>query len=143
MGFLSIITFIVIVAAIWLYAYTRSRKVNLSSSEGLFLGGRSLTGITIAGSIVMTNLSTEQIVGQNGQSYETGMEVMGWEVTAAVAIVALALIFLPKYLKYGVDTVTDFIEIRFDTTTKRITSILFIFTYVVSFLPVVLYSGSL
>lgn len=143
MGFLSITTFIVIVAAIWLYAYTRSRKVNLSSSEGLFLGGRSLTGITIAGSIVMTNLSTEQIVGQNGQSYETGMEVMGWEVTAAVAIVALALIFLPKYLKYGVDTVTDFIEIRFDTTTKRITSILFIFTYVVSFLPVVLYSGSL
>lgn len=115
----------------------------MDSAEGLFLGGRSLTGITIAGSVVMTNLSTEQIVGQNGQSYETGMEVMGWEVTSAIAIVALALIFLPKYLKYGVSTVTDFIELRFDTTTKRIASLLFIFTYVVSFLPVVLYSGSL
>lgn len=143
MGLLSIIIFVFTVFGIGIYAYSRSRKVNLNSSEGLFLGGRSLTGITIAGTIVMTNLSTEQIVGQNGQSYETGMEVMGWEVTAAVAIVALALIFLPKYLKYGVDTVTDFIEIRFDTATKRITSLLFIFTYVVSFLPVVLYSGSL
>ncbi|MDQ0207431.1 solute:sodium symporter family transporter [Alkalicoccobacillus murimartini] len=143
MGLLSIISFVVIVVVIWLFAYKRSRGVNMDSSEGLFLGGRSLTGITIAGSVIMTNLSTEQIVGQNGQSYETGMEVMGWEVTSAIAIVALALIFLPKYLKYGVDTVTDFIEIRFDTTTKRIASLLFIFTYVVSFLPVVLYSGSL
>ncbi|WYP26775.1 solute:sodium symporter family transporter [Alkalihalobacillus sp. FSL W8-0930] len=143
MGLLSIITFVAIVLAIWLYSFKRSRGVNMDSSEGLFLGGRSLTGITIAGSVVMTNLSTEQIVGQNGQSYESGMEVMGWEVTAAIAIVALALIFLPKYLKYGVSTVTDFIELRFDTTTKRIASLLFIFTYVVSFLPVVLYSGSL
>ena len=41
----------------------------------------------------MTNLSTEQIVGQNGQSYHAGMEVMAWEVTAAIAIVALAVIF--------------------------------------------------
>lgn len=93
MGLLSIITFVAIVLAIWLYSFKRSRGVNMDSSEGLFLGGRSLTGITIAGSVVMTNLSTEQIVGQNGQSYETGMEVMGWEVTAAIAIVALALIF--------------------------------------------------
>ena len=68
--------------------------------------------MTIAGSVIMTNLSTEQIVGQNGQSYVAGMEVMAWEVTAAIAIVALALVFLPKYLKYGVDTVTDFIERR-------------------------------
>lgn len=143
MGLFSIFIFVAIVLAVWLYAFKRSRGVNMDSSEGLFLGGRSLTGVTIAGSVVMTNLSTEQIVGQNGQSYEAGMEVMGWEVTAAIAIVALALIFLPKYLKYGVSTVTDFIELRFDTTTKRIASLLFIFTYVVSFLPVVLYSGSL
>lgn len=32
---------------------------------------------------------------------------------------------------------------RFDTFTKRLVSLLFIFTYVVSFLPVVLYSGAL
>lgn len=143
LGIVSIMSFIMIIGAIWLFAYKRSRNVDLSSSEGYFLGGRSLTGVTIAGSVIMTNLSTEQIVGQNGQSYVAGMEVMAWEVTAAIAIVALALVFLPKYLKYGVDTVTDFIERRYDATTKRIASFLFIFTYVVSFLPVVLYSGSL
>src|SRR5690606_34721733 len=57
--------------------------------------------------------------------------------------VVLALVFLPKYFKYGVDTVSDFVEIRYDTTTKRIVSLLFIVTYMSSFLPVVLYSGAL
>ncbi|PNZ28545.1 solute:sodium symporter family transporter [Mammaliicoccus sciuri] len=107
------------------------------------MGGRSLTGFTIASTIIMTNLSTEQIVGQNGQSFVAGMEVMAWEVTSSVAIVILALVFLPRYFRYGVDTISDFIEMRFDTFTKRLVSLLFIFTYVVSFLPVVLYSGAL
>ncbi|KAA9016972.1 solute:sodium symporter family transporter [Niallia endozanthoxylica] len=143
MGVFSVISFIVIIGLVWFYAFKRSRAVDNSTAEGYFLGGRSLTGITIAGTIIMTNLSTEQIVGQNGQSFVGGMEVMAWEVTAAIACVFLALVFLPKYLKYGVNTVSDFIEIRYDTTTKRIVSALFIFTYMTSFLPVVLYSGSL
>lgn len=143
LGVFSVISFIIIIGVIWIYAFKRSRAVDNTSSEGFFLGGRSLTGITIAGTIIMTNLSTEQIVGQNGQSFVGGMEVMAWEVTAAIACVFLALVFLPKYLKYGVNTVSDFIEIRYDTTTKRIVSALFIFTYMTSFLPVVLYSGSL
>ena len=143
MNAFSLVSFIVIVACVWLFAYKRSRSVDTTGSEGFFMGGRSLTAFPIAGTIIMTNLSTEQIVGQNGQSYHAGMEVMAWEVTAAIAIVALAMIFLPKYFKYGINTVSDFIEIRYDTTTKRIISILFIITYMTSFLPVVLYSGSL
>lgn len=137
------ISFIVVVFGVGLYAYLRSRKIDTQNADGYFMGGRSLTGFTIASTIIMTNLSTEQIVGQNGQSFMAGMEVMAWEVTAAVAIVILALVFLPRYFRYGVDTISDFIEMRFDTFTKRLVSLLFIFTYVVSFLPVVLYSGAL
>ncbi|WP_375178583.1 solute:sodium symporter family transporter [Enterococcus rotai] len=143
MNLFSLISFVVIVACVWIFAYSRAKGVDTSGSEGFFMGGRSLTALPIAGSIIMTNLSTEQIVGQNGQSYHAGMEVMAWEVTAAIAIVALAVVFLPKYFKYGINTVSDFIEIRYDTVTKRIISILFIVTYMISFLPVVLYSGSL
>lgn len=143
MSYFSILSFIIIIGLIWFYAYRRSRSVDTNTSEGYFLGGRSLKGFTIAGTIIMANLSTEQIVGQNGQSYEAGMQVMAWEVTAAIAIVLLALVFLPKYLKYGVDTISDFIELRYDSATKRIVSFLFILTYMISFLPVVLYSGSL
>lgn len=109
------------------------QKIKTDSADGYFMGGNSLTGFTIASTIIMTNLSTEQIVGQNGQSYGKGMEVMAWEVTAAVAVVLLAWIFLPKYLRYGVDTISELLEMRYGTFTKRFVSILFIFTYVVSF----------
>lgn len=143
MNIVAIISFVVILVCIYLYAFKQSRKVDQKDAEGYLLGGRSLVGITVGMSIIMTNLSTEQLVGQNGQSYVMGMEVMAWEVTAAIAIVIGAWVFIPKYFQYGVNTISDFIEIRFDTTTKRIVSILFIFTYVVSFMPVVLYSGSL
>lgn len=143
MSMFAAISFILVVICVGVYAYLRSRKIDTQNSDGFFMGGRSLTGFTIASTIIMTNLSTEQIVGQNGQSFVAGMEVMAWEVTSSVAIVILALVFLPRYFRYGVDTITDFIEMRFDTFTKRLVSLLFIFTYVVSFLPVVLYSGAL
>ncbi|MCY1048181.1 solute:sodium symporter family transporter [Mammaliicoccus sciuri] len=143
MSMFAAISFILVVICVGVYAYLRSRKLDTQNSDGFFMGGRSLTGFTIASTIIMTNLSTEQIVGQNGQSFVAGMEVMAWEVTSSVAIVILALVFLPRYFRYGVDTISDFIEMRFDTFTKRLVSLLFIFTYVVSFLPVVLYSGAL
>lgn len=143
MSTFAIVSFFVIIALVWFYAWKRSRKVDNSTADGFFLGGHSLTGISIAGTIIMTNLSTEQLVGQNGQSYAASMEIMAWEVTSAIAIVMLALVFLPRYMKYGVNTISDFIEIRYDTFTKRLISFLFMFTYMTSFLPVVLYSGSL
>lgn len=143
MGTFSALSFLIIIAAVAFYAYKRSTAVDSSNEEGYFLGGRSLTGFAIASTIIMTNLSTEQIVGQNGQSFKVGMEVMAWEVTAAITLVILALVFLPRYFKYGISTISDFIEVRYDTFTKRLVSLLFMFAYIASFLPVVLYSGAL
>ncbi|MBF0715092.1 solute:sodium symporter family transporter [Gemelliphila palaticanis] len=143
MGLFSIISFLTIIIGVAFYAYKRSRSVDTSSADGYFLGGRSLGGFAIASTIIMTNLSTEQIVGQNAQSFRVGMETMAWEVTAAITCVILALVFLPRYFKYGINTVSDFIEVRYDTFTKRVVSLLFIFAYIASFLPVVLYSGAL
>ncbi|WP_271328148.1 sodium:solute symporter family transporter [Lactococcus muris] len=64
------------------------------------MGGRSLGAVNVAGAIILTNLSTDQLVGLNGQSYVTGMQVMAWEVTSAIAIVALGLIFLPPSVPF-------------------------------------------
>ncbi|MGO3731651.1 MAG: sodium:solute symporter family transporter [Vagococcus sp.] len=108
MNAFSLASFLIIVVVIWTFAYKRSRGVDVTDAEGFFMGGRSLTALPIAGTIIMTNLSTEQLVGQNGQSYIAGMEVMAWEVTSAIAIVMLAAVFLPKYFKYGINTVSDF-----------------------------------
>ena len=138
--FLSFFGFTALVAII---SYLKTRNIKETSSDGYVLGGRSLTAGVIAGSLLLTNLSTEQIVGLNGSAYQSGLSVMVWETLAAIAMVVTALFLLPRYLKGGLTTVPGFLAKRFDVTTKTLTSILFLSGYVVVLLPVILYSGSL
>ena len=140
MQFLTFIGFTTLVAII---SYYKTRNTEESSSDGYFLGGRSLTAGVIAGSLLLTNLSTEQIVGLNGAAYQSGLSVMVWETLAAIAMVVTAIFLLPRYLKGGLTTVPGFLAKRFDVTTKTLTSGLFLTGYVVVLLPVILYSGSL
>ncbi|QTD36914.1 solute:sodium symporter family transporter [Polaribacter batillariae] len=140
MQFLTFIGFTALVAII---AYLKTRNTKEDSSDGYFLGGRSLTAGVIAGSLLLTNLSTEQIVGLNGAAYESGLSVMVWETLAAIAMVVTAIFLLPRYLKGGLTTVPGFLAKRFDISTKTLTSGLFLTGYVVVLLPVILYSGSL
>jgi SSS family solute:Na+ symporter len=140
MLFLSFFGFTTLVAII---SYLKTRNIKETSSDGYFLGGRSLTAGVIAGSLLLTNLSTEQIVGLNGSAYQSGLSVMVWETLAAIAMVVTAIFLLPRYLKGGLTTVPGFLAKRFDVTTKTLTSILFLSGYVVVLLPVILYSGSL
>lgn len=140
MGILSFVGFTLLVAII---SYIATRKTDETSSDGYFLGGRSLTAIVIAGSLLLTNLSTEQIVGLNGSAYTDGILVMAWETLAAIAMVITAVYLLPKYLKGGITTIPTYLERRFDATTKAMTSGLFLSGYAIVLLPIVLYSGSL
>ena len=140
---MQFITFIGFTALVAIISYYKTRNTEETSSDGYFLGGRSLTAGVIAGSLLLTNLSTEQIVGLNGASYESGLSVMVWETLAAIAMVVTAMFLLPRYLKGGITTVPGFLAKRFDVTTKTLTSVLFLTGYVVVLLPVILYSGSL
>lgn len=140
---LSILSFAGFTLLVAIISYIATRKTDEQSSEGYFLGGRSLTGVVIAGSLLLTNLSTEQLVGLNGQAFTEGILVMAWETLAAIAMVVTALFLLPRYLKGGIATIPTFLERRYNKTTKALTSGLFLSGYVVVLLPIVLYSGSL
>jgi len=140
---MQILTFLGFTLFVAVISYIVTRKTNENSSDGYFLGGRSLTAGVIAGSLLLTNLSTEQIVGLNGSAYESGLSVMVWETLAAIAMVVTAMFLLPRYLKGGLTTVPQFLSKRFDVATKTLTSVLFLTGYVVVLLPVILYSGSL
>ena len=140
---MTILTFLAFTLLVAVISYLATRKTNEKSADGYFLGGRSLTAVVIAGSLLLTNLSTEQIVGLNGQSFTEGILVMAWETLAAIAIVVTAIFLLPRYLKGGITTVPQFLERRYDRGTKAITSGLFLSGYMIVLLPIVLYSGGL
>jgi SSS family solute:Na+ symporter len=143
MDFLTIASFVGFTALVAVIAWYATRKTDEKSADGYYLGGRSLGAITIAGSLLLTNLSAEQIVGLNGQAFSEGIMVMAWETLAAIAIIFGAVFLLPKYMRSGITTIPEFIQTRFDSNTKSILSILFLFAYGIVLLPTILYSGSL
>ena len=124
-------------------SYYLTRKKDVSSSEGYFLAGRGLTGWVIAASLLLTNLSTEQMVGLNGQGYMFNMSGMGYEIGASLALIIVAFFFLPRYLKKGYATIPDFVGDRYDGATKQFVNFLFLAGYVLILLPTVLYSGAI
>ncbi len=112
------------------------------TKDGYFLAGRGLGATFIAGSLLLTNLSAEQLIGLNGSAYGHNLSSMGWEVTAAIATIAMALIFLPKYLAGAFTTLPQFLNDRFDPMVRRMSVVLFMLGYGLVTIPSVLYSGS-
>lgn len=139
MVLLSFLGFTIFAAVV---TFMITRKSENSSSTGFFLGGRSLTFPVIAGSLLLTNLSTEQMVGLNGAAFKDGLAVMAWEVVAVIALVLMALFFLPKFLKAGITTVPQFLENRFDKRTQSLTNMVFLLAYAFLLIPIILYSGA-
>lgn len=124
------------------YSYVKT-KGEVSDSAGYFLAGRGLTGGFIAGSLLLTNLSAEQLVGLNGQAYRTNLSNMAWEVTAAFAIIIMAIYLLPKYLGGNFTTLPEFLSKRFDEGVRQYTVLLFMLGYILVTAPSMLYSGAL
>ena len=140
---LTVFTFTFFTFFVAIYTWYKLKKQNLSSQDGYFLGGRSLTGIVIAGSMLLTNISTEHLIGMNGSSYKNGFIIIAWEVTSSLALIFAALYFVPKYLKMGLITIPQFLESRFDNSTRTIVALFLIISFVVTLLPIVLYTGAI
>ena len=140
--FLTLGSFAFFTALVAVLTWWLTRGTNLDTDEGYFLAGRSLTGGFIAGSLLLTNLSTEQLVGLNAASFNDGLSVMCWEVIAGMSLVVLALVFLPRYLKSGIATIPQFLEERYGTGVRSMTATIFIVAYMLILLPFVLFLGA-
>lgn len=136
------ISFIAVTVLVAFLSWIKVRSDKKETAEDYFLAGRGLTGILIASSLMLTNLSTEQLVGLNAQAYMSNMSAMAWEICAALTLVVVALFLLPRYLRQGITTIPEFIEARFGKSTMYAFTILFLFGYMFNLLPPILYTGS-
>ncbi|GJM29899.1 MAG: solute:sodium symporter family transporter [Cyclobacteriaceae bacterium] len=140
---LSILSFIAFTAFVGIYSWYKLRNDQLDSREGYFLGGRSLTGVVIAGSMLLTNISTEHLIGMNGSSYKNGFVIISWEVTSALALVVAANYFIPTFIKMRLTTIPQYLEERYDGTTRTLVALFLLVSFVVTLLPIVLYTGAI
>ena len=129
-----------------LVAFLTWRKCAQAPSRGetsrdYFLANGGLSWVFIAGSITLTNLSTDQLVGMNGNQ----MALLAlWELAAVVGLIILAKVFVPIYYKYNCTTTTELLEKRYNNHHIRATvGTLFLLGNVFIYLPTMLYGGSL
>ena len=141
--FFTLLTFIAFTVLVAVISSRLVTKDDQTSSKGYFLAGNGLSGIFIAGSMMLTNLSAENLVGLSGQSYGFNMSGMAWESTAVIATIVMAFLFLPIYLKKGYTTLPEFMEDRYGPWVRRAVSLLFLIGYLIVGIPVTLYAGAI
>ena len=138
----TLVSCVFFMAIVAFFSYQKTKGI-ADSKDGYFLAGRGLTGVFIAGSMVLTNLSAEHLIGLNGSAYGYNMSSMAWEVTATIATIVMALVFLPRYLSSAFTTLPQFLSNRFGDDVRRMTVVLFMVGYGLITIPSVLYSGSI
>lgn len=142
MFWVTLISFLFFTALVAVGTWLIVRNKEINTQDGFFLAGRQLSFPFIAGSLLLTNLSTEQMVGLNGSAFKEGLMVMVWETLATISLVIMALFFLPRFLKAGVTTVPEYLMKRFDRRTGAICNLIFMCFYTFVLLPTILYTGA-
>jgi solute:Na+ symporter, SSS family len=141
---LQIVIFFGLTALIALMTYLKVHGKGAGrdgSSKDVFLAGGGLSWLFVAGSITLTNLSTEQLVGMNGNQM---LLLAWWELSGFAGLLILAFIFVPIYYRNKCTTVTELLERRYKGGSIRtVISALFLLGNILIYLPAALYSGSL
>ncbi|MBB2147573.1 solute:sodium symporter family transporter [Pedobacter gandavensis] len=142
MNVVALSTFILITFLVGAISWFKTRRQKITTAAGLFLANRSLTFTAVGTALFFTNISAAEFVGNSESVYVNNMSVMAWGVSSVFAMVLVSEFIIPIYLKGAMSTTPDFLESRYDSATKKLVSLLFLISYVVNLLPIVLYSGA-
>ena len=130
---------IVVTYGIWVY---RRKKSTTASTKDYFLAEGSLTWWAIGASLIASNISAEHFVGMSGEGFFAGIAVAAYEWIAAVALIIVAIWFIPVYLKNKIYTMPQFLKQRYNETVSVIMAVFWLFLYIFVNLTSILYLGS-
>jgi SSS family solute:Na+ symporter len=117
---------------------------NEKDSEDYFLAGRGLSWWLIGFSLIAANISSEQFIGMSGQAaMHVGLAIASYEWMAAITLVVVAFLFLPKFLGAGIYTIPEYLEYRFNRAARSLMSLLMVAVCVLVSFTAVVYSGAL
>ncbi|WP_431214440.1 sodium:solute symporter family transporter [Puia sp. P3] len=135
------IIYFVLVASYGIWIYRRKRKA-VTDTKDFFLAEGSLTWWAIGASLIASNISAEQFVGMSGEGFFAGIAVAAYEWIAALALIIIAVWFLPVYLKNKIYTMPQFLKTRYNETVALIMAIFWLLLYVFVNLTSILYLGA-
>ncbi len=135
------VIYFVIVAGYGIFIYRRDRKVS-KDTQDFFLAKGTLTWWAIGASLIASNISAEQFIGMSGNGFFVGIAVAAYEWLAAIALIIIAVWFIPIYLKNKIYTMPQFLKTRYNETVALIMAVFWLFLYVFVNLTSILYLGA-
>ncbi len=136
-----VIYFIVVIGyGIWIY---RRKKKTTTDTKDFFIAAGSLTWWAIGASLIASNISAEQFIGMSGDGFFAGIAVAAYEWIAAIALIIVAIWFIPVYIKNKIYTMPQFLRTRYNETVALIMAVFWLFLYVFVNLTSILYLGAL
>jgi solute:Na+ symporter, SSS family len=141
---IDIVVFLIYFAIVSAYGYWvyNRKKSKTASTKDFFLAEGSLTWWAIGASLIASNISAEQFIGMSGEGFFAGIAVSAYEWIAAVALIIIAVWFMPVYLKNKIFTMPQFLTQRYNSTVALIMAVFWLFLYVFVNLTSILYLGA-
>ena len=140
--YLVFLFYFILVAGYGIWVY-RKKKAKEASSKDYFLAEGSLTWWAIGASLIASNISAEQFIGMSGEGFFVGVAVAAYEWIAAIALIIIAVWFIPIYLKNKIYTMPQFLKTRYNETVALIMAIFWLFLYVFVNFTSILYLGAI
>jgi SSS family solute:Na+ symporter len=135
------VIYFIIVASYGIWIYRRKKKA-VTDTKDFFLAEGTLTWWAIGASLIASNISAEQFIGMSGDGFFAGIAVAAYEWIAAVALIIIAVWFIPIYLKNKIYTMPQFLKMRYNETVSLIMAIFWLLLYVFVNLTSILYLGA-
>jgi SSS family solute:Na+ symporter len=139
--YIVFIIYFIIVAGYGFFIYNR-RKKDEHDAKAFFLAEGTLTWWAIGASLIASNISAEQFIGMSGEGFFLGIAVAAYEWIAAIALIIVAVWFIPVYLKNHIYTMPQFLKTRYNESVALIMAIFWLFLYVFVNLTSILYLGA-
>lgn len=138
------VVFIFYFLIVTVYGYTiyNRRKKNEHDAKAFFLAEGTLTWWAIGASLIASNISAEQFIGMSGEGFFLGIAVAAYEWIAAIALIIVAVWFIPVYLKNKIYTMPQFLQNRYNETVALIMAVFWLFLYIFVNLTSILYLGA-
>jgi len=136
---LILLVYLIITLSVGFYYSSKKDK----NSDDYFFAGRNMGWITVGLSIFATNISSEHFIGLAGSGALRGLAVGQFELMAIFILIFLGWFLAPIYIKSGIATVPEFLEKRFDRSTRKFFSAFSIVIYLFTKVSVTLFAGGI
>ncbi len=134
--------FYFVIVSTYGYLIYKKRKKGEHDAKAFFLAEGTLTWWAIGASLIASNISAEQFIGMSGEGFFLGVAVAAYEWIAAIALIIVAVWFIPVYLKNHIYTMPQFLKTRYNESVALIMAIFWLFLYVFVNLTSILYLGA-